>query len=480
MNQRNYLIFDDALQDESVRPVFDRAVERVNDGTLRARGLNGDYPMGFVVDGQGILGTAVLEFGIGLVPAGEFDYEQARAFTERMRVLLGWNDIDYTLERWVERRLRDPYFENLGSDWNQDWQLRPDADTSHLPDAFFQFACYVAIGELKHGPSYASVSANRIFDWVAKLGSTLPARLKKHGTGELPAELAHFAGEGETAGVTAKANDALAVIRLTVKEEGEAAYATILDYLARLLETTDFPRSFSIEFRGPTKQHLPIAGLPKKGVNQLFACAAAYPALWPAIERYARAAMREDEWYDNLEDEHCAMPGSFAVFALGLASAAAGSGDYAPLVLDYLREVDGEHQELQARFVEAHLDAHGFTALGVAYLVACAGNIQHMRHRRAYPAMIANRESLEALLAVREAAAGGARGEASGIAALRANLEGVPVEGYAWRHALSAIWGDAAEQRDASGRVGANVIDAAPEGLRPLYERAFAAGTEGE
>ena len=27
--------------------------------------------------------------------------------------------------------------------------------------------------------------------------------------------------------------------------------------------------------------------LPKKGVHQLFACAVAYPALWPSIARYA-------------------------------------------------------------------------------------------------------------------------------------------------------------------------------------------------
>ena len=43
-----------------------------------------------------------------------------------------------------------------------------------------------------------------------------------------------------------------------------------------------------------------------------------HPNLHPAIERYARLAMREFEWYQNLADEACAMPGSFAVFALGL------------------------------------------------------------------------------------------------------------------------------------------------------------------
>jgi hypothetical protein len=36
------------------------------------------------------------------------------------------------------------------------------------------------------------------------------------------------------------------------------------------------------------------------------------------MENYARLAMQEDEWYNNLSDESCAMPGTFAVFALGL------------------------------------------------------------------------------------------------------------------------------------------------------------------
>lgn len=66
------------------------------------------------------------------------------------------------------------------------------------------------------------------------------------------------------------------------------------------------------------KLYLPIPGLPKKGVNQLFACAVQHPNLHPAMERYARLAMREFEWYQNLADEACAMPGTFAVFALGL------------------------------------------------------------------------------------------------------------------------------------------------------------------
>lgn len=475
MSDIEYLIFDDALRDLDTRAIFDRGVQGIIDGTLPAQKLS--RAPGFVVDTQAILGTALLEYAIGIIPAAEFNAEQARTISERMRMLLGWHEISYTLRLWVEKRLCKPYFKNLGSEWNQDWQLRSEADASHLPESFYQFACYIAIGELKYGPSYASVSAERIFDWVTKLGNDLPAKLKKFGTGELPAELAEFRGEDAALGVTAKANDALAVIRVTVKSENEESYAAVLEYLIRLLETTDFPRSFAIEFRGPTKQYLPIKGLPKKGVHQLIACAAEYPALSPLIERYARTAMREYEWYTNLDDVNCAMPGTFAVFALGISAESHGQAETAALVRDYLHEVDGEHQSMQQHFVEAYLDRYGFDERGVSYLLACAGNIQHLRHRKTHPAMIANAQSLAALLALRPGHAAGSAETSdqvvSGVAALSANMLGQPVEDYAWRHALFAIWGAAAEQRDSSGQLGAKIIAAAPSTLQPLYRAVF-------
>ena len=61
-------------------------------------------------------------------------------------------------------------------------------------------------------------------------------------------------------------------------------YAESLDYLCAVLEQEEFPRSYSVEFRGKEKIYLPIPGLPKKGVNQLFACAVQHPNLHPAKE----------------------------------------------------------------------------------------------------------------------------------------------------------------------------------------------------
>ncbi|MFK4790431.1 DUF6138 family protein [Microbacterium sp. ZW T5_56] len=453
---RDWLILEDAQRDPAVSALFDRVVAQVEADELTPRDVDTAYPRGFVADGRKILGSALMDYGLRRRVASEFDAAEARAFTERMRGLLGWYEISSTLRLWAESRLCGPYFVNEGSEWDQNWVLRADADPTQMPADFLVFACYIAIGELKYGPSYAHVSANRIFGWVTGLGSDLPAQLRKHGTGELPKELADFRGDG----VSAKANDALAVVRIVVKEESEQAYGQALDYLVRLLTTTDFPRTYAVEFRGPTKTYLPIRGLPKKGVHQLFASAVGYPALHPLIEQYARAAMHEYSWYQNLDDVNCAMPGTFAVFALAFAGA-----ENAPLVLDYLGLVDGEHQSMHGLFVEAYIDARGFTPEALAYLIAVAGNIQHLRHRKTYPALIADRAPLETLLHLRATRDGT---PPSSIAALRANLIGDTRDDPGFRAARFTIWGERAERER-----GKRLIASAPEELRELYQEVF-------
>lgn len=456
MTQRGWLVLDDAREDPAWGQLFDRAVAGLASGGADAPQVDQSYPKGFVIDGQKILGSAVLEYALQRRPASQFDAAAAQTLMERVRQSLGWNDIASTLDRWVEQHVRDPYFAPVSGRTDETWVLRADADTNQAPPGVLRFACDVAIGHLKHGPSYASVSADHIFGWVTALGSDLPQTLIKSGTGALPADLVEHRSDG----ASAKANDALGVIRITVSEDSEHAYAEVLHYLVRLLTTTDFPRSYSIEFRGPSKSWLPVRGLPKKGVHQLFACAASYPGLHPLIEGYARAAMREFTWYQNLDDANPALPGTFAVFSLACAST-----DAAPLVLDYLAIVDGEHQSMHGQFVEAYVGLHGFTPESLAYLVACAGNIQHLRHRKEYPALIANRDSLEALLALR---AGQAAKVPTSIAALRANLAGDAEGELAFRAARCVIWGEPAERDH-----GRKVIAAASEDLRGLYEDIF-------
>ncbi|WP_240348859.1 DUF6138 family protein [Pectobacterium quasiaquaticum] len=76
-----------------------------------------------------------------------------------------------------------------------------------------------------------------------------------------------------------------------------------------------------------------------------------YASNYPLLEDYARTAIEEFEWYADSEGEKCCMPGSYAVFGLGLTEAG-----YFPLVKDYMESVDDEHQSVQDAFIRAFFD----------------------------------------------------------------------------------------------------------------------------
>ncbi len=104
--------------------------------------------------------------------------------------------------------------------------------------------------------------------------------------------------------------------------------------------------------------------------------------------------MRQYEQYTNLSDEQCALPGSFAVFALGmLGQDAAGK-----LVWDYLDLCDDEHSHLQEKFLREYVKQFGFTADTVPIFVRGVLSMQNMKYSKDYAAWMANAESLDALL----------------------------------------------------------------------------------
>ena len=114
---------------------------------------------------------------------------------------------------------------------------------------------------------------------------------------------------------------------------------------ARCWSRRNFPAVTRWSSGGRRRFTCPFPACPKRGVNQLFACAVQHPNLHTLIEKYARLAMKEFEWYNNLEDEACAMHSEIAR-ALGL------EGEpWVPLVCDYLDLCDDEHSSLQEKFI---------------------------------------------------------------------------------------------------------------------------------
>ena len=451
VHDRYYLIHkpDTSLE---VLAEADLCIQDVLNGTAREN--HSAYPT--VVrnhNGTPFLPDQLLERYLTSLPLKGFPNEDAVFLCDAMRRLVGWQEIRYTLEKYIEKQVQERYFE--AGEKEDDFTpyppctVWPELRPEDVDEGLLRFACYVAVCHTVHGQSFESLTTEHILGLVSQIRPDIVKNLKTNGSGKLPPNIQ----KRKTKHMTASANDAFATIRITAKDSTEECYDEALDYLCAVLSQEEFPRSYSVEFKGKEKIYLPIPGLPKKGVNQLFACAVQYPNLHPAIERYARLAMREYEWYQNLADEVCAMPGSFAVFALGLEGE-----QWAPLVTEYLDLCDDEHSSLQEKFLHAFIRKFGFQTWTLRVLVRGALSMQWLKPAKEFHSLIANAESLDALLTVKR----------NFSAYLLPEEDKDPkVRVIAWQSLIWAIWGKDSENG------GRKVIKAAPVQLRELYEQIF-------
>lgn len=449
---RYYLIHKPDTSPE-VLAEADLCIQDVLDGTAREN--HSDYPT--VVrnhNGTPFLPDQLLERYLSRLPLKGFPCEDAVSLCDAMRRLVCWEEIRYELEKYIEKQVQERFFlvgeREDGFTVFPPCTVCPELRLEDVDEGLLRFTCYVAVCHTVYGQSFESLKTEHILGLVSQLRPDMVKELKTNGSGKLPPNIQ----TRKTKHLTASANDAFATVRITARDCTEECYAEVLDYLCAVLEQEEFPRSYSVEFRGSEKNYLPIPGLPKKGVNQFFACAVQYPRLHADIERYARLAMREYEWYNNLSDESCAMPGTFAVFALGLEGE-----QWAPLVTEYLDLCDDEHSSLQEKFLHAFIRKFGFQPWTLGVLVRGALSMQWMKPAKEFRSLIANAESLDALLAVKCRFSAYLLSEENKDPKFRA---------IAWQSLLWAIWGPSSENG------GSKVIKAAPEELREKYRQVFA------
>ena len=290
---------------EELQPLFDQCIQDAIDGKITR--LDDSHWPPVVVSSQGAPFEVwqLLRAWTEIQRAETLDAEKAIAFSENLRRQSRWGEIDHHLLDMLKRELQEKYFVATGDEddrfWDREYSLKPGIRAEQVPEPLLRFACYVAICHTVYGQSFESLTTEHILGLVSQIRPDMVKELKTNGSGKLPPNIQ----KRKTKHLTASANDAFATIRITAKDCGEGACEEALSYLIEILEQPEFPRSYSIEFRGPEKIYLPIPGLPKKGVHQLFACAVRYPRLHVRMENYARLAMQEDEWYNNLSDESC-------------------------------------------------------------------------------------------------------------------------------------------------------------------------------
>jgi len=446
---------------EGHEAVLEQYVAAVFAQTCRA---SGTYPFPYQLPGYAkCLGSTLVRYFL----QQPFVLERAVEFFEKLRRIdrEGFNGIRYPLDQWVEATIKEPFFTNEGTKWDVRLVRRPDADAAGLPpDDYLKFMCYVAVCHIKYGPSYASVTAQRYFDMATTLGSQEVARLKAVGSGQLPRALTEYKDDS----VSCVANDAFATIRVRVKKEAAESYQRVLRFLNDLLRA-GFPGSYSIEFASKQKSWLPIKGLPKKSVQALFANAVGYASLHPLLVEYAGLAMRPDEWYTNLDGEQCAMPSSFAVFALGLVSEA-----YFDLVRRYMQIVDEEHQSIQEKFTPAFVTRFGITARSLPVFISCILSTQSHKPAKVFAEQFRDAESLELLLNCRrnfgrylpKEEVPDEPDNSVPDAEEQDDSEQAELEAYQWEAVLYTIFGPE--------KTYPKLLREADEQLRPLYAELFA------
>ena len=261
--------------------------------------------------------------------------------------------LHYHTNEWKEAVFMPLYYNVKGEDWSKEYTLKKDLELKNVDQAKLNLFVQQALWNIKHQRySWDVRFACEDLERAAKeLGSEKAAMYLKKGTGILPDNLIHYKDDD----IECDANDVFATITIKIKQESAATYDKALDFIIALLKT-DFPRSYEIKFSSKApKQFLDIKGIAKSSTHRFFAQALQYEELHSKIAAYAEAAMREFEWYNDIEEgEKSCMPGSYAVFGLGLISE-----EYFPLVSKYFELLDDEHQMVHKYFVSALIDRYG-------------------------------------------------------------------------------------------------------------------------
>ena len=261
--------------------------------------------------------------------------------------------LHYHTNEWKETVFMPLYYNVKGEDWSKEYTLKKDLETKNVDQAKLNLFVQQALWNIKHQRySWDVRFACEDLERAAKeLGSEKAAMYLKKGTGNLPENIIHYKDND----IECDANDVLATINVKIKQESAAAYDKALDFIIALLKT-DFPKSYQIKLSSKApKQFLDIKGIAKSSTHRFFAQALQYEELRPKLVTYAEVAMKEFQWYNDVEEgEKSCMPGSYIVFGLGLISE-----EYFPLVSKYFELLDDEHQMVHKYFVSALIDRYG-------------------------------------------------------------------------------------------------------------------------
>ena len=245
---------------------------------------------------------------------------------------------------WAEERFLPRYCHRIGK-YGMDWSMKEAGESEEPQSEELEFFVYAAQVIGSREPD----TRQQYLELAAQLGSEQAAAFLAQGSGR-------FENMRRSSRFQGKANDVLQTVEFRMLSEEEEAYADALDYLIDLLRD-GFPKGYRFGLKSKEKHFLPLPKLAKSRLHQFFGNALRYPALYSRLAEYAELAMEEFAWYRDVEPgEKSVMPGTYAVFGLGLCIDA-----YFPLVQKYMKLVDTEHQSMQDGYADAFIEAHGLS-----------------------------------------------------------------------------------------------------------------------
>lgn len=249
------------------------------------------------------------------------------------------------LEQWAEAHFLTHYFEQTEA-YTKEWMLTTAITPQQIAQEKLDFLLYSALKIGQQEPA----TCQKYLELAKQLGSEKATMYLQAGSGR-------YESRRQSNVLRGQANDILQTITIHIIVEEEKAYQEALHYIMELLQA-GFPKGYKLLLKSKVKHYLPVKGLAKSKLHQFFANCFTYPSLFPLLANYAQMAMEAYAWYQDVEpSKKSAMPGTYAVFGLGLYSDA-----YFPLVQSYMALVDTEHQSVQNAYADAFLKAHGLAA----------------------------------------------------------------------------------------------------------------------
>ncbi len=263
------------------------------------------------------------------------------------------------LKFWANEQFLPPYIEN---DNRYRMSLKPADERPEPDEQQLELFIYAA---LRIGGD-DNVTRQEFLEIASQLGSQQATQFLKEGSGQIESKR-------KTPHIQAQANDILQTIQLKLTGDTVDSYRDGLQYICDLMQQ-NFPVEYTLKLSGSKiKSFIPVKALARSALHRFFANALQYPELHPLLEQYARLVMKEFAFYNDVEPgEKSVMTGTYAVLGLALQDQ-----KYFPLLKDYMRLVDTEHQSAHDGFVLAFLDTYPLTTeLLPLLLIILAGSGQ--------------------------------------------------------------------------------------------------------